>query len=235
MVPGDRIKTLLRRVRVGDGAGVSSRWLVPARYRAGRAGALVLGHGAGSDMDSPFLRHIQRRVAACGYLVVTFNFLYKELGRRPPDPPARLEAVYRAVVERVRTDVGLAPARLYLGGKSMGGRIASHLVAQGIDANGLVLLGYPLHPANKPERLRSGHLASIKCPLLFVQGTRDPLCRLELLRQTLKGLDAPVGVHLIEGADHSFKLPKRSGRNATRVWNEVADTVVAWLQSTGRS
>jgi len=129
----------------------------------------------------------------------------------------------------VRGDPELAPGRLFLGGKSMGGRVASHLAAAGAECEGLLFLGYPLHPAGKPERLRDGHLADIECPMLFVEGTRDPLCRLELLQPVLARLGNRARLHLIEGGDHSFRLPKRLGRSEREVWDEILEAAIDWM------
>ena len=171
---------------------------------------------------------VHEALAQRGLLSVRFNFPYKERGGKAPDRPPLLEATWRAVARAVREDPELAPARLVLAGKSMGGRIATHLAAQGEPCAGVALLGYPLHPPRKPEKLRAAHLADIDVPLLFVQGTRDALCDLELLRATLAGLSAPVTLHLIEQGDHSFKVPKRSGRDASEILTEIIETIVEW-------
>lgn len=107
--------------------------------------------------------------------------------------------------------------------------MASHLAAAGADCDGLLFLGYPLHPAGKPERLRDGHLADIACPMLFVEGTRDPLCRPELLRPVLARLGPRARLHLIEGGDHSFRLPKRLGRGEREVWDDIVEAASRWM------
>ena len=218
-----------RSIEVSDEIRVSSRWAVPEGYAGGSRSALILAHGAGNDMDNPFLSFVHEALARRGLLTVKFNFPYKELGRKAPDPTPRLEATWRAVVNTLRQDPELAPERLFLGGKSMGGRVASHLVAEGLACDGLVFLGYPLHPAGKPERLRAEHLARIKCPMLFVQGTRDPLCDLALLEPVLSSLGDRATLRRIEGGDHSFKLLKRQGRSEQAVWEEIVEVVAAWV------
>jgi len=218
-----------RSIELLDGIRVSSRWAVPDGYAARPRSALLLAHGAGSDMHNPFLSFVHEGLAQRGLLTVKFNFPYKELGRKAPDPMPRLEATWRAAVEALRQEPDLAPDRLFLGGKSMGGRVASNLAAQGLACDGLVFLGYPLHPAGKPERLRAEHLARIACPMLFVQGTRDPLCDLSLLDRVLLPLGPRVSLRRIEGGDHSFKLLKRLGRSDREVREEILAAVAGWV------
>ena len=140
-----------------------------------RAGVtLILGHGAGAGQTSEFIVNIGTELAARGIEVVTFDFFYREQGRRIPDPNAKLEACYRAVIDAVRQRMKSDRDALTIGGKSMGGRIASQVAAGGIgDLAGMVLLGYPLHPPGRPDQLRAAHLSDVKAPMLFVQGSRD--------------------------------------------------------------
>ena len=223
------MRILERTIDLGPHGRVSSLWALPPGVGAG-ASAVVLAHGAGNDMHSPFLSAIHLGLAERGLLSVKFNFPYAEQGRRAPDRMPRLEAAWQGVLAAVRGDPELAPGRLFLGGKSMGGRVASHLAAAGADCDGLLFLGYPLHPAGKPERLRDGHLADIGCPMLFVEGTRDPLCRLELLRPVLARLGARARLHLIEGGDHSFRVLERSGRTDEEALSEAVEIVREWLE-----
>jgi len=222
------LQTRERRILVRDGVEVSSVW---SRPTDGARRVVVLAHGAGNDMHAPFLRYMQEGLARHGALSVRFNFPYKEQGRKAPDRAPLLEATWRAVIDAVRSEAGDLP--LVLGGKSMGGRIASQVVAAGEDCGGLLLLGYPLHPARRPERLRSAHLASIRCPMLFVQGTRDPLCDLALLERELASVPAPWRLHVVEGGDHSFKVPKRSGRSEAQVWDDILEAAAAWAAQIG--
>lgn len=218
----------MRRVQLDDGRGGRVSAVL-----AGPSGgtAVVLGHGAGNDMENPLLARFHAGLADAGFAAVRFNFPYKESGGRAPDSKRVLEICFRAVVAQVRADETLRPRRVVLGGKSMGGRIASQIVAAGEAADGLLFLGYPLHPAGRTEKLRVEHLAKIACPMLFVQGTRDALCRLDLLRPALKKLAAPVEVHLIESGDHSFKVLKSTGRDAADVEGEILAVTVRWLSS----
>lgn len=221
------MRTLRRKISIDQDTTISSSWKVPDGYRPGRDDALILAHGAGNDMTSDFMAHFHGAFAEAGLLSVVFNFPYKEAGRKPPDRMPKLMAAYQAVIERVRGDE-LAPARLFIGGKSMGGRVATMLAAEGVAVDGLLLLGYPLHPAGKPEKLRSEHLPGIEAPLLFVQGDRDSLCRLDLLRTALEPLGDRARIHVVEGGDHSFKVLKRSGRDQAEVYREVVDAFTQW-------
>ena len=169
--------------------------------------------------------------AARGIDAVTFNFLYTEHGRRAPDPNDKLEACYRAVIEAVRGHKRLRGNKLAIGGKSMGGRIASQVAASGAgDLAGLVFLGYPLHPPGNPEKLRANHLADIKAPMLFVQGSRDTFGTPDELRPIIKKLKPTATLYVVEGGDHSFKVPKSSGMPQQDVHNAVLDEVSRWLR-----
>lgn len=222
------MQTLKRKIAVNAENKVSSVWLIPESYRASRKVAVILAHGAGNDMENPFLSYVHEQLAQKGVMTVKFNFPYKERGGKAPDRAPLLEETWRKIIAAVQEDDEFAPKNLFLAGKSMGGRIASHLAAQGQEFNGLIFLGYPLHPPNKLEKLRAEHLASIQCPMLFIQGTRDSLCDLDLLRTALKTVKAQTTLHVIEGGDHSFKTLKRLGRSELEVWKEIVDTVFDW-------
>jgi predicted alpha/beta-hydrolase family hydrolase len=190
---------------------------------------VVLGHGAGGTRRTPFLVRVAESLAASGRRALLYNFPYTEAGGRRPDPPALLEAVAAAVGEHARTRLGAR--RLVHGGKSMGGRIASQAVAAGAPADGLVFLGYPLHPPGKPEQRRERHLPDVAVPMLFVQGTRDAFARWELLQALLERLGPRAALHTIEGGDHSFAVPRRGGRSAAQVEEEIHAAVVRWLDA----
>jgi uncharacterized protein len=216
-----------RRFEVADGQ-VSGIVTLPDAPPADTV--VVLAHGAGSDMTNPLLVGVAGGLARHGFASVRFNFPYSERRGRAPDRAPVLEACYRSVLEQVRADRALHPRRAVIGGKSMGGRMASHLAADGVAIDGLLLLGYPLHPAGKPEQLRRAHLARIAVPMLFLAGTRDALCRLDLLRETLLGLRGAT-LHVIDDGDHSFAVRKRSGRDAGAVLDEIVQPTVAWLRT----
>ncbi len=213
-----------RRIEVDSLRVVDSRWCRPADWDGGTA--VVLAPGAGAPMDHPFLVHVARALCGRGFLAVRFNFPYQTAGRRAPDRAPVLEATWRAVAAAVRAE---GPHCLVLGGKSMGGRIAAQVAAAGEPCDGLFFLGYPLHPPGRTEKLRDAPLRALHQPLLFVQGERDRLCDLGLLREILAGLAAPLTLHVIPEGDHSFKVPKRSGRTEGEVWDEIARVLGDWV------
>lgn len=219
------MRHVARRFDIADGRAVSG---VVALPQGGAAVTVVLAHGAGNDMTSPLLVAFADALAEGGCAAVRFNFPYKERGGRAPDPAPVLEACYRAVLAQVRADPDLQTKRLVIGGKSMGGRMASHLAAAGAAVDGLLFLGYPLHPAGKPTQLRAAHLQHISAPMLFLAGTRDTLCRLDLLRTALAGLPKAT-LHVVDDGDHSFAVRVRSGRDQAAVRRELVDTSLAWL------
>jgi predicted alpha/beta-hydrolase family hydrolase len=168
-------------------------------------------------------------LAGRGVDVVTFNFLYAEGKRRAPDRNDVLEATWRAAIDAV---LARGASRLLIGGKSMGGRIATQVAAHGgLPLRGLVLLGYPLHPPGKPAQLRAAHLPSVTAPMLFVQGSRDSFGTPEELRPIVDGLGNGSRLVVVEGGDHSLSLPKSSGQTLDETLARVADEVVAFIAS----
>jgi uncharacterized protein len=191
--------------------------------------SVILGHGAGNDMTNPLVVAVCDGLSRRGHAALRFNFPYKERGQRAPDPRPRLEHAYRAAVAMFRELRGEDLKYLVIGGKSLGGRIASLLAASGLECDGLVFLGYPLHPAGDREKVRDGHLGEISAPMLFIQGTRDALCDLTLLRPVLDRLGPSARLHTIEGGDHSFDLLKSVGRSRESVYEEAVEAVDRWL------
>lgn len=210
-----------QRLKIGEVSAALER----AKGNAG----LVLAHGAGGNMENPFLARVSSGLAAQSISTLRFNFPYSERGRSVPDRPPVLEDCWRAVARHAG---GLFPA-LFLGGKSMGGRIASHVVSQMSEpghelppVRGLVFLGYPLHAPGKKDKPRDAHLYSIRTPMLFVEGTRDAFADRALLQGVLDKLGKVAQVHWIEGADHSFKV---SGRKPAAVEQEILEVVAAFM------
>jgi len=200
----------------------------PAAASNRAAVSLILGHGAGAGQTSGFIVEFAAALAARGIDIVTFNFLYAEHGRRVPDPNARLEACFRAVIEAVRQRKSTT---LAIGGKSMGGRIASQVAAGGAgELAGLVFLGYPLHPPGKPERLRTAHLHDVRAPMLFVQGSRDAFGTPSELQPIITRIEPPADLYVVEGGDHSFRVPKRAGMGQQEVYDRVQDRIATWLR-----
>ncbi|CAN5162059.1 alpha/beta fold hydrolase [soil metagenome] len=187
----------------------------------------VCAHGAGGSIADRGMVATSAALRRHGIGIVRFNFLYRERKSALPDPMPKLMQTFTAVVERVRSE--LNPGRLIIGGRSMGGRAASMLAAEGFDADGLLLLAYPLHPAGKPEKLRDAHLPRITMPVLCFCGTRDPLCTRELMERALLTVTAPWEMHWVEGADHSFHVLKSSGRTDAEVLAGIADVSREWI------
>jgi predicted alpha/beta-hydrolase family hydrolase len=195
---------------------------------------VILGHGAGANQLTPFMRLFASGLAERGFDAMTFNFIYMEQGRRVPDPKAKLESCYGSVIEAAGKHEKLKGNRIVIGGKSMGGRIASQVAATDEIAekiSGLVLLGYPLHPPGHHEKLRDAHLNQIKAPLLIVQGSRDAFGTSEELREVIKRLHLPATLHVIEGGDHSLKVPKSSGLSQQQVYDSAMDEIAHWLKT----
>jgi uncharacterized protein len=215
-------------VEVNDQESVTA--LLYSAAKKNRAGfTVVLGHGAGANQLSGFMRMAAGGLAARGIDAMTFNFLYKERGKSVPDPKARLESCYRAVIDAALKHGKLKGNKLIIGGKSMGGRIASQVAAANPDGiDGLVFLGYPLHPPGNPEKLRDAHLKDVRAPMLFVQGARDTFGTADEIRAVIKRLRLPATLYVIEGGDHSFKVPKSAGVPQPEVYETVIDEVARW-------
>jgi hypothetical protein len=219
----------VRDLRFAAGAHeVSARLVRPEDARW----LLVLGHGAGAGMRHPFLEAVVERLAARGVATFRYQFPYMERGLRRPDHRSVLEAAARAAVSRASEAAEGLP--ILAGGKSMGGRMASRAAAAeplpGV--RGLVFLGFPLHPVGKPGTERADHLTDVGVPMLFLQGTRDRLAELDLLRPVCARLPRAT-LHVVEGGDHSFHVLKRSGRTDDEVLDELADAVRDWAASLG--
>jgi uncharacterized protein len=192
--------------------------------------AFVMAHGAGGRMDDRGMRALAKLLPAHGLHVVRFNFPYAETGSRRPDPMPVLQACTAAVVASAQEHV--MATRWLIGGRSMGGRAASMLAADGFTCDALLLLAYPLHPAGEPTRLRDAHLPRIRVPTLCVNGTRDTLCRRDLMDAVVARLPASFTMHWLEGADHSFHVLKSSGRTDADVLDEIGTTADDWLHRT---
>ena len=191
--------------------------------------ALILAHGAGAGQQSAFMTSFATGFAELGLDAITFNFLYTEQRRRIPDRRPALEACYAAVIQAVRSE--LDTTNLFIGGKSMGGRIATHVAAEGLaeSPRGVVLLGYPLHPPGRPGERRDAHLPDVRCPMLFVQGSRDPFGTPAELEPVVAALRAPATLYVVEGGDHSFKVTN-DGRRQAQVFFDMQRAVVKWLR-----
>jgi predicted alpha/beta-hydrolase family hydrolase len=203
-------------------------------YRAESAAAalLVLAHGAGAGQQHPFMVTMARGLAERGIDVATFDFPYMREKRKVPDKAPALEAAFRDAIARARADVA-GGRRLFIGGKSLGGRMATHLAAQGVDGlEGVIVLGYPLHPPGKPEQPRTAHLPAIGVPVLIVQGERDAFGTPAELQPVLARMPARVILHVVPGGDHSLRVPASAGTPQSRVYASVLDAIASWIHST---
>jgi predicted alpha/beta-hydrolase family hydrolase len=213
------------KLELGDAASVSALLLRPDDARA----CFVFAHSAGAGMSHPSMETVATGLCDRGIATLRYQFPYMENGSRRPDAPAVAHATVRAAVKQAaRLCAGLP---LVAGGRSFGGRMTSQAQAlaplNGVRA--LAFLGFPLHPSGKPSVTRAAHLADVKIPMLFLQGTRDDLADLKLLEPVVKSLGALASLHLMREADHSFHVLKRSGRNDEEVMSEALDTFAAWV------
>jgi uncharacterized protein len=202
-----------------------------SQSQADRPATLILAHGAGAGQRHPFMVGFARGLSERGLDVLTFNFLYTQQGRRVPDRMPQLVACYQAVITSAREHLVSAQERLFIGGKSMGGRAATHVAADTPSAplTGIVLLGYPLHPPGRPDQRRDAHLADVKRPMLFVQGTRDAFGTPAELAPILDRLSPLPTMHSVEGGDHSFKLAGRqAAQKQAGVYTEIQNVIAAW-------
>ncbi len=216
------------RIVATETAGeVSALWHRPR----GAQFLYVFAHGAGAGMTHEFMASMTARLSDRKVATFRFQFPYMEAGRRRPDPPAMIEATIREAVKYAGKIDPKLP--MIAGGKSMGGRLTSSAQARAPlpAVVGLAFTGFPLHPAAKPSVTRAEHLDRIKVPMLFLQGTRDALADLELVRPVCKRLGRRAHLHIVDGADHGFRVLKRSGRTGDEVLDELADTLVTWSQS----
>ncbi len=212
------------RVRVGGDE--TSAVFEPAENGQHDA-CFICAHGAGGNMNDRGLLQTANALRSRGLDVVRFNFLYKEKKSGRPDPMPRLKECITAVVARVREEI--KPKKLLIGGRSMGGRAASTLAADGFACDGLLLLAYPLHPPGKPDQLRDAHLPSIRIPVICFNGTRDPFCTPDLMKAVLKNVKTDWKMHWVEGADHSFHVLKSSGRTDAEVLAEIGNAAEVWV------
>ncbi len=214
------------RFGVEGGGEVSALLWRPAKSRR----LLVLAHGAGAGMSHPFMEKLASELAGVGVATLRYQFPYMEQKRRVPDASAVLTAT---VVAAVHAAAEAAPGLpLLAGGKSMGGRMTSQAAAERpLDGvRGLVFFGFPLHPPKRPGTKRADHLAKVTVPMLFLQGTRDALAELKLLRPVCAKLGSRAMLHVIETADHSFHVLKSSGRSDVDVLRELAETTASWAE-----
>ena len=192
--------------------------------------AVIIAHGAGNDMNTPLIASFADSLATAGYPVLRFNFLYKEHGKKAPDNWDTLTRTWAAAYWYAKGLFGDTIDVWVAAGKSMGGRVASQMVADGLlPVDRLIFLGYPLHPAGDKEKLRDSHLYRIQVPMLFFAGTRDSLCDMEKLKGVLQKLKASWQLFVIEGGDHSFHVPKAFHKTEQEIFAQITEKSLEWL------
>ena len=213
-------------IAVDEAQRVSGLLFAPANARA----CYVMAHGAGAGMTHPFMAAVAEGLAQRGVATLRYQFPYMERGSKRPDAPKLAQATVRAAVSEAARQV--PGAALFAGGKSFGARMTSQAQAASPlpGVRGLVFLGFPLHPPGKPSDERAQHLFEVRVPMLFLQGTRDELAELSLLKPLVKKLGTSATLKLFEDADHSFHVPARTGRKDVDVRNELLDALAAWIE-----
>jgi len=219
-------------IDLGGGETVSAILSGPGHARQSGPTGLILAHGAGNDMHNPLITAVAVRLAAEGFPVLRFNFLYKEKGKKSPDSQTRLEHTWQRAWETMQGQTRFPLERIVAAGKSMGGRVASQMAAAGrLPAAALVFLGYPLHAPGKSDQLRDEHLYRIQAPMLFFTGTRDPFCDLGRLAGVLARLTAPHDLEIIAGGNHSFGLPRSDERTEADIHDHITAKCLQWLHN----
>jgi hypothetical protein len=196
---------------------------------------VIIAHGAANDMNNSLIVAVTDSLAAAGYTTLRFNFPYKEKGKKSPDTEPTLIRTWQGAVTHLLNNERFPVDRVVAAGKSMGGRIASQMVAADqMAVEALIFLGYPLHAPGRTDKLRDSHLYEIKKPMLFFAGTRDPLCNMEKLREVLHRLTGQFDLEIVEGGDHSFKLPKSSSSSEDSVHRQIVAKCLQWLEPIAR-
>jgi predicted alpha/beta-hydrolase family hydrolase len=217
-------------IPVGDHERVSGVVCLSERFRKEKTPGVIFAHGAANDMNDPLIEFISGGLCEAGYLTLRFNFPYKEKGRKAPDSQPKLVQTWQSVYRFLNTHPEFGTENIVACGKSMGGRVASQMVADGLLAvKKLVFLGYPLHPPGKKDQLRDAHLYRIQIPLLFFAGTRDTLCDLNILNAVLERLKAPWDLGVIESGDHSFRVPKSNPVSQADTYAQILNKTNGWL------
>jgi uncharacterized protein len=216
-------------IPISDNDYTSGILALPGKGR--KRTAVIIAHGAGNDMNTPLIVSFADSLATAGYPVLRFNFLYKELGKKAPDNWDTLTRTWAAAFSYAKEMLGGKIDVWVAAGKSMGGRVASQMVADGLlPVDRLIFLGYPLHPAGDKEKLRDSHLYRLQVPMLFFAGTRDSLCDMGKLEAVLRKLKAPWQLFVVEGGDHSFHVPKALHKTEQEIVAQIAEKSLEWLR-----
>jgi predicted alpha/beta-hydrolase family hydrolase len=202
---------------------------IPEWWPTGSRIGIVLAQA--TPKEDPLLESIQRGLTERTYLTLRFRFPYAEAGKKRPDPMPVLHRTYQSAVSILGRDPSAAPSHVFTGGKNLGALVAAHAATSRIRVEGVFFLGYPLHKQDKPDEVRADRLFRVISPMLFVQGARDRHCDLPTLRRTLARVGAPVQLHVVEDADHGFRVPRKSGRTPQEIETEIMTTLAGWIRS----
>ncbi len=220
-------------ISLGQNENISGVLSIPSSLSKEKQTGVIIAHGAGNDMENPLIVSMAEGLAEAGYITLRFNFPYREKGKKTPDSQKRLIYTWHKVYQFLQHDSGHVIRSFVAAGKSMGGRIASQMIADGtLPADRLIFLGYPLHPAGKKEKLRDSHLYTIPIPMLFFTGTRDNLCDMSMLQKVLNRLSASWQLVVIDGGDHSFHVLKSKGMTQSDVYRFIIENTIKWLENT---
>ena len=220
------------QLAVAPGVSVKALIGIPEWWPSGHRAGVILAHDAGTDMNQGVLVKLQERLTNNGFLNIRFNFPHAEQGKKRPDAMPTLERAYKAAAQALLHNPEDAPAMLIFAGSGLGAKVASHTIAAGMKADGLICISYPLHPAGKPNQSKPDALFRVICPILFVQGSRDANCRIDRLELLRRRIGAPTHVTVIEDADHGLSPVKRSNRTPEDVTGEVLASIDTYLQRT---
>jgi predicted alpha/beta-hydrolase family hydrolase len=220
----------LVEIAIGDDESVSGIICRPDKLAEKNLSIVAFAHGAANDMHETMIVFLAEGLAHAGHITLRFNFPYREKGKKSPDSQKILEQTWASVFAFCQT-LHSGPFEVIAAGKSMGGRVASQMVAAGrLPVDRMALLGYPLHAPGNTDQLRDTHLYAIKIPMLFFAGTRDALCTFGLLKDVLRRLKAPWELEAIEGADHSFRLPKSSTVPQRQILEKMLTRLLSWME-----
>lgn len=203
---------------------------IPEWWPSGARVGVILAPGSSGRHDDPLLTELHRQLTERKLLTLKFNFPFGEAKKKRPDPIGLLRQTYRAALQVFTADATQAPAHVFLGGTGLGAKVASHVATGRVSVTGLYALGYPLHVAGKPEKLDAEQLYRIITPMLFVQGSKAKNCEIETLRRVLGRVGAPTALHVVDEADHLFKVAKKSGRTPEEVTSECLAAMETWFQ-----
>lgn len=226
------MKNVVVKIDLETGDKVSAVISVPKNHMPGKGVGVIIAHGAQNDMENPLITAVATGLAMGGFLSLRFNFPYKEQAKKSPDSQGKLIKTWLSAYRFLETHKEYATKKIIVSGKSMGGRVVSQMAADRlISPDGLIFLGYPLHPPGQKEKKKADHLYTIKVPMLFFAGTRDTLCDLDTIKSVVRKIKVKKELVIVKGGDHSFKMPKSMGRNEGDVYTGITEKCVEWLRA----